>query len=59
MKSKKDFVEGRIVLYVFVNNTMQIFHPRKDFIISLMKDKEREITQFIDSDKLNLKYLHY
>jgi hypothetical protein len=52
---KKDFVEGGTVLYVFANNTLQVFHPKKDFIISLLKSKEQEITRFIDSNKLNLK----
>jgi len=51
----KDFVDGSFVLYVYADNIMQAFHPTKNFVISLLKDKVRAINTFIETNKINFK----
>ena len=51
----KDFIEGGTVLYVYANNSMQVFHPTKSFISSLLKDKEKTVNIFIAKNNINLK----
>jgi len=51
----KDFVDGAVVLYVYGNDKIQVFHPNKKFILSLLKDKEPAINNFIETNKINLK----
>ncbi len=51
----KDFVDGSIVLYVYADKIMQVFHPTKNFVISLLKDKEQAMNTFIETNKTNFK----
>jgi hypothetical protein len=51
----KDFVNGAIIWYIYINDNIQAFHPNKDFIFSLMIDKSEEIKIFLGSNKINLK----
>ena len=51
----KDFVEGGVMLYVYANNIIQPFHTTKNFVISLLRDKEPAINIFIDTNKINFK----
>jgi hypothetical protein len=54
----KEFVEGATILYVYANGIMRAFHPAKNFVISLMKDKEHAINIFIKDNKINSKKIH-
>ena len=51
----KDFVEGIVTMYVYANNAIREFRPNKNFIISVLKNKEQEINKFIDTDRTNFK----
>lgn len=51
----KDFLGGAVVLYVYANETLQSFHPNKEFVISLLKDKEKAIINFIEGNNINYK----
>jgi hypothetical protein len=51
----KEFVEGATILYVFAYGIMQEFHSNKNFVISLMEDKELAINMFINTNKINFK----
>ena len=51
----KDIVGGAVVMYIYVNDKIQVFHPNKSFVISLLKDKESVINDFIETNKINLK----
>ena len=51
----KNFVESAIKLYVYANNIIQAFYPNKDFGISLLKDKEKLINMFVDTNKIKFK----
>jgi len=51
----KDFVDGAITLYVYSFDNMQLFQPKIDFVLSLLIDKQEEISSFINANKINLK----
>lgn len=51
----KNFVESAVKLYVYANKIIQAFYPNKDFVISLLKDKEQAINMFVDANKINFK----
>ena len=51
----KDIVDGADMLYVYANNTMQIYRPSKSFVIQLLKDKESAISSYIETHKINFK----
>jgi hypothetical protein len=51
----KEFVEGAATLYIYANGIMQAFHPNKNFVISVLKDKEQDINMFINTNKINFK----
>lgn len=50
----KEFIEGS-KLYVYANGTMQPFQPNKNFVATLMKDKEALVNTFIETNKINFK----
>jgi len=54
-ETTKEFVEGGTVFYLYANNTIQLFRPDKNFINSLLKDKEQLINIFINSNNINYK----
>ncbi len=54
-ETAKDFVDGAVLLYVFTNNAMQPFRGSKNAVLELMKDKEKPISDFIDTNKINFK----
>ena len=51
----KDFVDGAITLYVYSFDNMQLFQPKIDFVLSLLIDKQEEVSTFINANKINLK----
>ena len=51
----KNFVESAVKLYVYANKIIQAFYSNKDFVISLLKDKEQAINMFVDANKINFK----
>lgn len=51
----KEFVEGAVVLYMYVDDKIQEFHSNKNFITSLLKDKEQAVNVFINTNKINFK----
>jgi len=50
----KEFTE-QDKLYVYTNYTTQSFAPYKSFVLSLMRDREKEMSSFIEANKINLK----
>lgn len=50
----EEFLEGSR-LYAYGHNAIQIFESNKNFVLALMKDKEKEMNAFLDSNKINLK----
>ena len=54
-EASKDFVDGAVIWYVYTNDNIQAFHPNKDFILSLLIDKDQEINMFLVNNKINLK----
>jgi len=50
----KTFVEGNR-LYVYSNNKMQQLQYNKRFVLELMKDKERMVELYIETNKISLK----
>jgi hypothetical protein len=50
-----EFIDGADILYVYVNNSMQVFHSHKTFVLSLLKDKEEAIKSFVNTNKINFK----
>jgi len=51
----KDFVDGAITLYVYSFDNIQLFQPKIDFVLSLLIDKQEEVSTFINANKINLK----
>jgi hypothetical protein len=51
----KDFVDGAITLYVYSYDNIQVFKANKDFILSLLIDKEEAINTFMKNYRINLK----
>jgi len=51
----KDFVDGAAILYIYTFDNIQAFHPNKDFVLSLLIDKQEEVNTFINANKINLK----
>lgn len=54
-ETSKEFVDGGLVLYVFSNKNMQFFHPTKNFILALFKNKEQAVNMFMANNKTNFK----
>lgn len=54
-ETAKEFADAADVLYIYSNNEMKVFYPNKSSVIALLKDKEREINMFIDTNKINCK----
>ncbi len=51
----KEYVDEATRLYVFAHNSMQAFNPSKKNILEIMKDKEKLVGSFIETNKINFK----
>jgi hypothetical protein len=54
-ETSKEFVESADFLYVYANNSIQAFHPKESNVMSLLKDKEKEINKFLNTTDINFK----
>lgn len=51
----KQFSEPVITLYLYKDNEIKPLKPGKNYLLELLKDKEAAITEFINSNKINVK----